>query len=57
MAAGSLALSGSDAAYVLQYSFENSTWTPVGASGNLPGPVTALEVNNGNSGSVFAAGK
>lgn len=39
---------------VAQYAFANSSWTSVGT--DLPGPVTAIELNNGNSSSLFAAG-
>ena len=39
------------------YSFENATWVPVGSGADIPGPVSAVEVNGGNSSSLFAAGK
>lgn len=29
----------------------------IGSGSDLPGPVEALEVNNGNSSSIFAAGR
>lgn len=41
----------------MQFSFSNTTWTPLGASTDLPGPVTALEVNDKNASSIFAAGR
>ena len=39
------------------YTLSNSTWLPLGDPTSIPGPVTALEVNNGNEKSVFAAGR
>ena len=39
------------------FSFANSTWVPVGSGTDIPGPVTAVTVDNGNSSSVFAAGR
>ncbi|KAI0087929.1 cortical protein marker for cell polarity-domain-containing protein [Irpex rosettiformis] len=57
VAAGSLALADGTGANVAEYSISNNTWSTVGGSGQLPGPVTAVEVNNGNSSSIFAAGK
>jgi hypothetical protein len=39
------------------YSVANATWKAVGSSSDIPGPVEALEVNNGNSSSLFIAGK
>ena len=33
------------------------TWTALGTPGQLPGPVTAVEVNGGNASSIFAAGR
>jgi hypothetical protein len=56
-AGGSLALADSTAGNVLQYTFNTSTWNVLGSASDLPGPVTALEVNNGNASSVFAAGQ
>ncbi|KAJ8488922.1 hypothetical protein ONZ51_g3241 [Trametes cubensis] len=57
IAAGSIALADSTHANVASYSFSNSTWSAVGNGGDLPGPVTAAEVNDGNMNSVFAAGR
>lgn len=42
---------------VAQYSFSNATWSPVGNPSDIPGLVTAVEVNGGNSSSIFAAGR
>ncbi|KIJ49491.1 hypothetical protein M422DRAFT_27856 [Sphaerobolus stellatus SS14] len=56
IAAGTINLADGTAANVAAYSFSNSTWSPVGQSVNIPGPVTACEVDNGNSSSIFAAG-
>lgn len=55
--AGSLALADGTGANVAEFSIANSTWSAVGGTSELPGPVTALEVNNGNASSIFAAGK
>ncbi|KAG6820890.1 hypothetical protein H0H93_010234 [Arthromyces matolae] len=49
IASGSTALSDNTPANVVQFSFANNTWTALGDSGELPGPVTAVEVNNGNA--------
>ncbi|KAI0356179.1 hypothetical protein OH77DRAFT_1536521 [Trametes cingulata] len=57
IAAGSIALADSTHANVAAYSFSNSTWSSVGNGGDLPGPVTALEIDNGNMDRVFAAGR
>lgn len=57
VAAGSIALSDNTEANVAQFSFANSSWTSVGSGADIPGPVTALEVNSANSSSIFAAGK
>ncbi|VDB95910.1 unnamed protein product [Peniophora sp. CBMAI 1063] len=58
VAAGSLALSGSSTpAYVLQFAIDNSTWTALGNSDSLAGPVTAVAVNDLNTTSIFAAGR
>ncbi|KAL1735711.1 cortical protein marker for cell polarity-domain-containing protein [Schizophyllum commune] len=54
IAGGSIAVDN-NAVNVAQFVFENNTWTALG-DGSLPGVVTAVEVNNGNSSSVFAAG-
>ncbi|KAF9562785.1 hypothetical protein CPC08DRAFT_362723 [Agrocybe pediades] len=56
VAAGSISLSGNTQSNVVQYTFDNATWTSVGAGSDLPGPISALEVNSGNASSLFAAG-
>jgi hypothetical protein len=53
IAGGSLTVSGSQT-YMASYTHSNQTWTSLGS---LPGPVTAVGVNNRNQSSVFAAGK
>ncbi|KAH9831218.1 cortical protein marker for cell polarity-domain-containing protein [Rhodofomes roseus] len=55
--AGSLALADSTAANVALYSVSNSTWTALGEASSLPGPVTAVAVNDYNTSSIFAAGR
>ncbi|KAH7905622.1 cortical protein marker for cell polarity-domain-containing protein [Hygrophoropsis aurantiaca] len=55
--AGSINLSGIGSTNVAQYSFTNASWTAVGTGADIPGPVTAVEVNNGNVSSIFAAGR
>ncbi|KAG7090837.1 hypothetical protein E1B28_009919 [Marasmius oreades] len=55
--AGSITLSDNKAANVVQYIVSNNTWSALGSGSDLPGPVTAVEVNGGNIDSVFAAGK
>ncbi|EGO00155.1 hypothetical protein SERLA73DRAFT_167973 [Serpula lacrymans var. lacrymans S7.3] len=57
IAAGSIVLSGNTPANVAQFSFSNTTWTAVGSGADIPGPVTALEVDNTNASSIFAAGR
>jgi hypothetical protein len=58
VASGSMTLPDDTVATnVLKYTFSNSTWSAIGSGGDLPGPVTALEVNSGNENSIFAAGK
>ncbi|KAI0769308.1 cortical protein marker for cell polarity-domain-containing protein [Trametes elegans] len=57
VAAGSIALADSTHANVAAYTISNSTWDPVGNGADLPGPVTAAEVNDGSIDSVFAAGR
>ncbi|KAG6915394.1 hypothetical protein DXG01_011713 [Tephrocybe rancida] len=57
IASGSIALSDNTVSNVVQFSFSNSTWIALGKPGDLPGPVTAIEVNNGNVSSIFAAGR
>ncbi|EJD03004.1 uncharacterized protein FOMMEDRAFT_134152 [Fomitiporia mediterranea MF3/22] len=56
-ASGSIALSDGTPANVAMFAFDNSTWTAVGSGSDLPGPVTAVTVDDGNSSSIFAAGK
>ncbi|KAH8119371.1 cortical protein marker for cell polarity-domain-containing protein [Phellopilus nigrolimitatus] len=56
-ASGSIALTNGTAANVAMFAFDNTTWTAVGNSSDLPGLVTALTVDDGNSSSIFAAGK
>ena len=56
-ASGSIALQSGVPANVAMFSFENATWTAVGSGADLPGPVTAVTLDNGNSSSVFAAGR
>jgi hypothetical protein len=51
-----MALSG-NTANVAAYSFANNSWSTVGSGSELPGPVTAVEVNGGNLSSIFAAGR
>jgi hypothetical protein len=55
--AGALSLADGTAANVAQYSFDNSTWSAVGGASGVPGPVTAVSVDNLNSSSIFAAGR
>lgn len=55
--AGSLALADGTPSNVAEFSISNTTWSAVGSSSDLPGPVTAMEVNDGNSSSIFAAGQ
>ncbi|KAJ7132890.1 cortical protein marker for cell polarity-domain-containing protein [Mycena crocata] len=57
IASGSIALSDNTAANVAQFTFSNSSWVSVGSGSELPGPVTAVEVNAGNTSSIFAAGR
>ncbi|KIK97216.1 hypothetical protein PAXRUDRAFT_10306 [Paxillus rubicundulus Ve08.2h10] len=57
IAAGAITLSDGTSANVAQYSFANTTWTAIGNPTAIPGPVTAVEVNNGNLSSIFAAGR
>lgn len=40
-----------------QFSITNQTWAAVGSGSDIPGPITALEVNNLNATSLFAAGQ
>ncbi|KAI0302566.1 cortical protein marker for cell polarity-domain-containing protein [Russula brevipes] len=57
IAGGSIALSGSSSDNVLEFTFSNASWSTVGNATSLPGPVTAVTVNNGNASSIFAAGR
>ncbi|KAK7448842.1 hypothetical protein VKT23_013571 [Stygiomarasmius scandens] len=57
-ASGSISLNGgSSSANVVQFAFGNSSWSAVGDGSDIPGPVTALEVNDLNTNSIFAAGR
>jgi hypothetical protein len=55
--AGALTLADGTPANVAQYSFDNTTWSAVGGTNGVPGPVTALSVDNFNASSIFAAGR
>ncbi|EKM54352.1 uncharacterized protein PHACADRAFT_123333 [Phanerochaete carnosa HHB-10118-sp] len=55
--AGSLALADGTPSNVAEFAISNDTWSAVGSSSDLPGPVTAMGVNDGNSSSIFAAGQ
>jgi Cortical protein marker for cell polarity len=55
IAGGSIALSASSSDYVLQFAFNNGTWSTLGDG--VGGPVTAITVNDGNASSIFAAGR
>lgn len=57
VAGGSITLSGSSSDNVLQFTFSNATWGTIGDGASLPGPVTAITVNNLNASSIFAAGR
>lgn len=57
VAGGVITLSDNTAANVAQYTFSNTSWAAVGNGEDIPGPVTAVEVNDGNSSSIFAAGR
>ncbi|KAF8433112.1 cortical protein marker for cell polarity-domain-containing protein [Boletus edulis BED1] len=57
VAGGVITLPDGTSANVAQYHFANNSWTAVGDPTVIPGPVTAVEVNNGNSSSIFAAGR
>ena len=56
-ASGSIALADGTPANVAMFSIDNSTWSAVGRGQDLPGPVTALTVDDGNSSSIFAGGQ
>jgi len=55
--AGSLKMPDGTVASVAQYSLTNRTWAAVGSGTDLPGPASAVEVNDGNENSLFAAGR
>ncbi|KAK2467777.1 hypothetical protein APHAL10511_000072 [Amanita phalloides] len=57
IAAGSMKLADGTITGVAQYSLTNETWTSLGSGSDLPGPVTAVEVNDGKVNSIFAAGR
>ncbi|KAI0066221.1 hypothetical protein BV25DRAFT_1518743 [Artomyces pyxidatus] len=57
VAAGSVSLSGSASNNVVQFTFNNSDWSAIGDGSDLPGPVTAVTVNDGNADSIFIAGR
>ncbi|KAG9316516.1 cortical protein marker for cell polarity-domain-containing protein [Chiua virens] len=57
VAGGAITLADGTSANVAQYSFANNSWSAIGNPTVIPGPVTAVEVNDGNSSSVFAAGR
>ncbi|KAL6310506.1 cortical protein marker for cell polarity-domain-containing protein [Sparassis latifolia] len=57
VAAGSIALANGTQANVASFIFSNSSWASVGDGAELPGPVTAVAVNDGNFNSVFTAGR
>lgn len=53
--AGSIQLPDGTAANVAKYYFSNSSWAAVGSG--LPGPATAVSVNDDNIDNIFAAGR
>lgn len=55
--AGSLTIGDGNPTSVARFDLVNSTWTTLGSSSDVPGPVTAVEVNGGNINSIFAAGR
>ncbi|KAI0048302.1 hypothetical protein FA95DRAFT_1491100 [Auriscalpium vulgare] len=57
VAAGSVSLAGSTSDNVVKFSFNDSDWNAIGDGHDLPGPATAVTVNNGNANSIFAAGR
>jgi hypothetical protein len=57
IAGGSIALSEPPSVNILQFTFSNASWSTIGDSVDLPGPVTAVTVNNGNTSNIFAAGR
>ncbi|KAG9085576.1 hypothetical protein FRC06_003542 [Ceratobasidium sp. 370] len=54
---GALSLADGTTANVAQYNFDSNTWSAVGGASSIPGPVTAISVDNMNSSSIFAAGR
>ncbi|KAI0930371.1 hypothetical protein AcV5_007105 [Taiwanofungus camphoratus] len=54
---GSIALADTTSANVVIFSTSNQTWASLGSGSDLPGPVTAVAVNDGNTSSIFAAGR
>lgn len=55
--AGSFSLPSSSAAsFVAQYFFANSSWSALGDSSSIPGPATAISVDNKNASNIFIAG-
>ncbi|GJJ06441.1 hypothetical protein Clacol_000633 [Clathrus columnatus] len=56
IAAGSIKLSDGTSSNVAAFDFSNNTWSSVGNGAQIPGPVTAFAVDNGNMSSIFAAG-
>ncbi|KAJ9114624.1 hypothetical protein QFC22_005497 [Naganishia vaughanmartiniae] len=57
LVAGSFVLSDGMSAAVAVYSFTNTSWTALGTADTLPGPIRAVTMDNGNIGSVWAAGQ
>jgi len=54
---GFLTINGGTSSSVAQFSLDNSTWIPLGSPPDIPGPIVAIEVNNYNASSIFAAGR
>jgi hypothetical protein len=54
---GALSFPDGSSGNVAIFSLGNNTWEKLGKDGDLPGPVTAAEVNDGNSSSIFVTGK
>jgi hypothetical protein len=58
--AGSFVMADNTLAYVAQYSFPNSTWVALGRVGNgdgqIPGPATAMTVDNSDISNIFVSG-
>ncbi|KAJ9104438.1 hypothetical protein QFC21_001933 [Naganishia friedmannii] len=57
LVAGSFVLSDGMSAAVAIYSFTNTSWITLGTADALPGSVRAVTMDNGNTGSVWAAGQ